>query len=185
VARACLAHGRFAQARSLLGAAGAWPELLALCVFQGDFLGLQSYARQGGREVQALADQLAAVNEEAFRRAAGGAYGGRPNTDDWRVHVAAARPEDGALDAASDAGGEAEAGGGGSLGAPSSEASDGGGGDDGEVDLEVAPAGRLPYMEGSLRVSTAAAAAGAAPAPAAGEEGEEGQPIPRLDMNAL
>lgn len=45
LARACQAHGRFVLARRLLEAAGAWNELLALCVFQGDFMGLQSYAR--------------------------------------------------------------------------------------------------------------------------------------------
>lgn len=152
--RACQAHGRFGLARRLLEAAGAWNELLALCVFQGDFMGLQSYARQvgaggrggtagfalpggmpqarvtrlgqsisaagalgfasvqynsahrlpfgppcaavapgprpppqAGRDVQRLADQLLAVNEDAFRHAQGGLYGGRPNTEDWRVEA--------------------------------------------------------------------------------------------------
>ncbi len=45
LARACQAHGRFQLARRLLEGAGAWNELLALCVFQGDFMGLQHYAR--------------------------------------------------------------------------------------------------------------------------------------------
>lgn len=44
---------------------------------------------QAGGDVQKLASQLLAVNEDAFRRAPGGIYGGRPNTDDWRVDVPA------------------------------------------------------------------------------------------------
>lgn len=46
LARSCLQYGRFGDARTLLSAAGAQGELLSLCVFQGDFLGLQDYARQ-------------------------------------------------------------------------------------------------------------------------------------------
>ena len=46
LARACLQYGRFRDARALLSAAGAQGELLSLCVFQGDFLGLQEHARQ-------------------------------------------------------------------------------------------------------------------------------------------
>jgi len=46
LARSCLQYGRFSDARTLLSAAGAQGELLSLCVFQGDFLGLQDYARQ-------------------------------------------------------------------------------------------------------------------------------------------
>jgi hypothetical protein len=57
-----------------------------------------------------------------------------------------------------------------------------------DVEWEVAPAGRLPSMEASLRVSSAAAASGALPperqAVAEGEE-EEGQPIAVLDMHSL
>lgn len=44
---------------------------------------------QAGGDVQKLASQLLAVNEDAFRRAPGGIYGGRPNTEDWRVEVPA------------------------------------------------------------------------------------------------
>lgn len=48
LARACQQYGRFREARQLLGAAGAHGELMALCVFQGDFPGLQEHARQVG-----------------------------------------------------------------------------------------------------------------------------------------
>ena len=46
LARSCQQYGRFRDARTLLEAAGAHGELLALCVFQGDFQGLQAHARQ-------------------------------------------------------------------------------------------------------------------------------------------
>ena len=46
LARTCQQYGRFRDARQLLEAAGAHGELLALCVFQGDFPGLQAHARQ-------------------------------------------------------------------------------------------------------------------------------------------
>ena len=42
LARTCEAYGRFKQARELFAAAGAWNELLALCIFQGDFSAAQS-----------------------------------------------------------------------------------------------------------------------------------------------
>lgn len=48
LARACQQYGRFRDARRLLEAAGAHGEFLALCVFQGDFVGLQDHARQVG-----------------------------------------------------------------------------------------------------------------------------------------
>jgi hypothetical protein len=46
LAHICQQYGRFRDARQLLEAAGAHGELLALCVFQGDFPGLQAHARQ-------------------------------------------------------------------------------------------------------------------------------------------
>lgn len=52
LARACQQYGRFREARQLLEAAGAHGELLALCVFQGDFPGLQEHARQVRRGPQ-------------------------------------------------------------------------------------------------------------------------------------
>ncbi|GAB4816914.1 hypothetical protein N2152v2_003960 [Parachlorella kessleri] len=176
LARACQAHGRFVLARRLLEGAGAWNELLALCVFQADFMGLQHYARLGGRDVQRLAEQLLAVNEDAFRHSQGGLYGGRPNTEDWRVEAK------------------------GSAGAEE--------GADADVeDIEVAPAGRLPFMEASLQVTNIAlsqpppsapppaarqsaperpASAGASsgpPTPPAHED--EGMPIKALDLGTL
>lgn len=203
LARSCLQYGRFSDARTLLSAAGAQGELLSLCVFQGDFLGLQDYARQvrgstmhvygapicsacleqerngqhdmqfvccvslyhkpralstaepavravqAGRDVERLADQLMAVNENAFVHGSSGnaLYGGRPNVSDWSVTAGTA--------------------GSGATGAalPPRVPDDGTGLDaspeDGEVlpdtgsmplEVDVAPAGRLPFQEASLQV---------------------------------
>jgi hypothetical protein len=46
LARTCQQYGRFRDARALLEGAGAQGELMALCVFQGDFAGLQDLARK-------------------------------------------------------------------------------------------------------------------------------------------
>eukprot|EP00887_Chlorella_sp_A99_P003020 scaffold9.g3020.t1 len=187
VARACEQYGRFADARALLQAAGAWNELLALCVFQGDFMGLQHYGRSAGGDVERLADQLMAVNEDAFRRVGGLAgskalYGGRPNTDDWSVSAAVPAANAAALSADEASGGEEEDGEGGEGSA------DSGGSDAGaaaaeveEEDVEVAPAGRLPFMEACLQVTSTETQQ---PAAAGGSE-EEGQPIPSLDLGTL
>lgn len=74
--------------------------------------------------MERLADQLTAVNENAFVHGStdGSLYGGRPNTDDWRVtagDVAALPVADG---------------------------------EPGGDEIEVAPAGRLPFQEASLQV---------------------------------
>lgn len=55
LARTCQQYGRFRDARALLQAAGAHGELLALCVFQGDFPGLQGAARAVRAEAEAWA----------------------------------------------------------------------------------------------------------------------------------
>ncbi|PSC69692.1 Transducin WD40 repeat-like superfamily [Micractinium conductrix] len=164
LARSCQQYGRFRDARTLLEAAGAHGELLALCVFQGDFQGLQAHARQAGRDVERLADQLMAVNENAFVHGTTdrSLYGGRANVEDWRIAVG-------------DGGG-----------APARRATadqDGADGDTAsaaqmENEIEVAPAGRLPFQEASLQVLSASE-----PAPAI--VGDEGQPIDGLDLGTL
>lgn len=98
--------------------------------------------------MEQLADQLMAVNENAFvHGSSGGAlYGGRPNTDDWLISAGTAgsgtagaapparAPDDGTgLDAGSEEGEAPDAG---SL----------------PLEIDVAPAGRLPFQEASLQV---------------------------------
>jgi len=211
VARVCELHGKFTQARALFEAAGAYNELLALCVFQADFSGLQSYARSGGRDVEGLADQLLAINENAFRRVSGSGralYGGRANVDDWNVTESGGSPcskgglvpSDGAV--ADQTGSPRSAH---SIAITPEPEGDGEGmrwpGID--IEMDVAPSGRLPFMEASLRVSIAAAAAGAPPPPERhlhqegddeGGSGEglspdgqdsDGQPVARLDLTCL
>lgn len=196
LARVCELHGRFTQARALFEEVGAWNELLALCIFQGDFAAVQSYARQGGRDVEALADQLLAVNENTFRRVSTGAlYGGRPNADDWLVDF------DLGLDEKSPAARGAVVGEDVENGPPSHTGAGDVDDDDGagaaaliEFDTDVAPAGRLPFMEASLRVSLAAAASGALPADlthlppqtdSREADDDANQPIPPLDLSTL
>ena len=103
---------------------------------------------QAGRDVERLADQLMAVNENAFVHgsSSGALYGGRPNTDDWTI--AAGTAGSGAAGAAP----------------PARPADDGtgldAGGEEGEapeagslpLEVDVAPAGRLPFQEASLQV---------------------------------
>lgn len=184
VARACEAYGRFGAARRLLEAAGAWAELLALCTFQGDFLAMQAYAREAGRDVEALGAQLTAVNEDAFRRGPGsGPYSSGPNVEDWTVTLAPPTPPPaGAADAAGGPKAGSEGGeelGSGAWGEAAERAQAAGLVEEEEdsEDLDVAPAGRLPFMEASLQVATGAG--GAAPADA------EGAPIERLDLSSL
>ena len=179
-------YGRFGDARLLLEAAGARNELLALCVFQGDFIGLQAYGRQAGRDVQRLADQLVAVNEDAFRRVGGGGglggaagsralYGGRPNTEDWVLSPAGPAAATGTLSVDEGSVGEEEA-------AEAAAAGGLGAGEEDE-DVEVAPAGRLPFMEACLQVTSTSTAT---PQPTAAGSGEaDGQPIPSLDLGTL
>ena len=88
LARSAELHGRFKHARMLFEAAGAWRELLALCLFQGDFESLQRYGSQGGRRAELIASHLLAVNEDAFRRSVATnnpRYGGRPFVDDYVI----------------------------------------------------------------------------------------------------
>lgn len=103
---------------------------------------------QAGRDVERLADQLMAVNENAFVHGSSGnaLYGGRPNISDWTVTAGTA--------------------GSGTTGAalPPRVLDDGTGLDgspeDGEapdtgsmpLEIDVAPAGRLPFQEASLQV---------------------------------
>ena len=114
--------------------------------------------------MERLADQLVAVNENAFVHGSTDSvlYGGRPNTDDWTISagtVAAAAP-------AAGGGGDDEGEGGGSLSA--------------YMEIDVAPAGRLPFQEASLQVLSAAD-----PPPGGAGGSEEGQPIEGLDLGTL
>ena len=105
-------------------------------------------AVQAGRDVERLADQLMAVNENAFVHGSSGnaLYGGRPNVSDWSVTAGTA-------------------GSGAATALPPRVPDDGTGLDaspeDGEVlpdtgsmplEVDVAPAGRLPFQEASLQV---------------------------------
>jgi hypothetical protein len=86
LARSAELHGRFTHARTLFEAAGAWRELLALCLFQGDFESLQRYGSRGGRRAELIASHLLAVNEDAFRRSVANnnpKFGGRAFVDDF------------------------------------------------------------------------------------------------------
>lgn len=181
LARACEAYGRFVQARELFAAAGAWNELLALCIFQGDFSAAQSYARLAGNEVVGLADQLAAVNENTFMRlSSSSAFGGRPNIEDWNVQVGDAVDINGSFLDKKVGGGTADG-----TGLDGEGTAEDPGMDLLDMELEVAPAGRLPFMEASLLISAAAAASGIIPPEPQGEDAEEGQPIAQLDLNTL
>lgn len=88
LARSAELHGQFKHARLLFEAAGAWRELLALCLFQGDFDALQRYGSRGGRRAELIASHLLAVNEDAFRRSVATnnpRYGGRPFVEDYAI----------------------------------------------------------------------------------------------------
>jgi len=197
LARSCQQYGKFKASKRLLELAGAWAELMSLCVFQADFIGLSSVgklaATKAEYDMSTLADQMAAVNEDAYRRS-GAAGTGRANTDDWKVDIGTPAAVSGALDLSS----------GGSPIAPSSKKKKGDDNDDdndeGKIsltaplpryyqqqqqqqqgrdvlgldsggaglnrnendhnggdgdDIDVAPAGRLPFMEASLAVLSA------------------------------
>ena len=91
LARSAELYGRFKHASVLFEAAGAWRELLALCLFQADFDALQRYGSQGGRRAELIASHRLAVNEDAFRRSVATnnpRCGGRPFVDD---HVMGAK----------------------------------------------------------------------------------------------
>lgn len=88
LARTAELHGKFTHARTLFEAAGAWRELLALCLFQGDFDALQRYGSRGGQRAELIASHLLAVNEDAFRRSVATnnpKFGGRPFVEDYDV----------------------------------------------------------------------------------------------------
>ena len=191
VARSCQQYGKFKASKRLLELAGAWAELMSLCVFQADFIGLSSVgklaASKAEYDMSTLADQMAAVNENAYRRS-GAAGTGRTNTDDWKVDIgtsAALDPSSGGSPIApsskkkkGDDNNDDNDGGKISLTAPlpryyqqqQQQGSDGPGLDSGgtglnainndhnggdEDDIDVAPAGRLPFMEASLAVLSA------------------------------
>lgn len=128
-----------------------------------------------------LADQLEAVNEHAFVHGSTGAalYGGRPCTDDWTI---AAGAVGGGAPAPRT---PAPAGDGTGLDGADDEAPgpEGSAGELGE-EVEVAPAGRLPFQEASLQVLSAADPAPGAGAGASARE-EEGVPIQGLDLGTL
>lgn len=174
-------HGRFSLAKKIFRGAGAWSELLSLCVFQGDFASLQEYARDGGPMVEALAHQLIAVNEDAFRRVgAAGDFGGRALVQDWEVKPKTEVmylnecPENtsprGTLDTSSEGlNGE----------------------DVSPNEWEVAPSGRIPFMEACLAVTLSGAASGQFYSK--GLKGDDnqtgnedsGQPISALDLSKM
>lgn len=131
--------------------------------------------------MERLADQLEAVNEHAFVHGSTGAalYGGRPCTADWAVAAGGAAPAPRTPAPADDGTGLDAADGGPAAAAPAAEGSAGELGEE----VEVAPAGRLPFQEASLQVLSAAD-----PPPGAGAGGsaaEEGVPIEGLDLGAL
>lgn len=136
--------------------------------------------------MERLADQLMAVNENAFVHGStdGALYGGRPNTEDWSISAgttgagasAAAAARAAAAAVADDGtgldGDGAASAAGGRAGVSTAE----------ELDIEVAPAGRLPFQEASLQVLSAA---DLAPGAAASTGDEEGAPIEGLDLGTL
>ena len=176
LARACQLHGRFNHARSLLEAAGAWGELFSLCVFQGDFSGLQHYASRGGPEAQMLASHLLSVNEDAFRRSVSSSnpkFHGRPYTDDWDIVDVECLPT---LDEAKEQEEDLE---------PESPTDVARGLDA----FDLAPSDRMPFMEATLQVDADAIASGKIQIRE--KEGEEeneeaeGDPIGNLDRTKL
>ena len=136
---------------------------------------------QAGRDVEQLADQLMAVNENAFVHGStdGSLYGGRPNVEDWAVTAGGAA----AAAAAGGGGRAAVAAADDGLGLDGDEAAEDGSeaGSAHLLEIEVAPAGRLPFQEASLQVLSAADPA--LPAMPGGDA--EGQPIEGLDLGSL
>jgi hypothetical protein len=134
---------------------------------------------QAGRDVERLADQLMAVNENAFVHGStdGSLYGGRPNAEDWAVTAG------GASTAATAAGGGRAAAADDGLGLDGDEEAEGRSeaGSAHLLEIEVAPAGRLPFQEASLQVLSTADPA----PPAMPGGGAEGQPIEGLDLGSL
>jgi hypothetical protein len=135
---------------------------------------------QAGRDVERLADQLMAVNENAFVHGStdGSLYGGRPNAEDWAVTAGGA-----AAAATAGGGGKATVAADDGLGLDGDEAAEGcsEAGSAHLLEIEVAPAGRLPFQEASLQVLSAAD-----PRPPAMPGGDaEGQPIEGLDLGSL
>lgn len=168
LARACQLHGRFKHARILLESAGAWRELLSLCVFQGDFEGLQRYASHGGRQAELLASHLLAVNEDAFRRSVSSnepKFHGRPFTDNYSLKEDI-QPDD-VIDSPTDVLSDSE------FPRP----------------LEVAPADRLPCMQATLQLHEDSILTGKINIENSSNEDEEDDdhydPIGRIDRSKL
>jgi len=162
--RACELHGHFKHARDLFEAAGAWSELFSLCIFQGDFAGLQMYASRGGREAQLLSHHLVAVNEDAFRRSVSTGnpkFGGRPFIDDWDLKRQKTSKDE--LDS-NDLLQEEQV-------------------DEMEA-FDLGPIDRLPFMEASLKVDEDAVASGKVSVEH-DEEEDKGEPIGILDRTKL
>lgn len=126
------------------------------------------------------------MNENNFRRASASGralFAGRPNASDWKVETIVEAESD-APKADTAAPGSPHSVG---AGVPGDDPGSEGESPGSDVDMDVAPAGRLPFMEASLRVTVADAATGAPP-PAEPEDEEDddaGQPIARLDLNTL
>ena len=171
LARSAELHGRFKHARMLFEAAGAWRELLALCLFQGDFEALQRYGAQGGRRAELIASHLLAVNEDAFRRSVATnnpRYGGMPFVDDYvmgaKGRELAEQPTtpDGPLNIVANA----------------------------QNLVEPAPSDRLPFMQATLELDEDSMATGLlamrtrASQPSPGQIGEHGKVVLGNDVSS-
>ena len=174
LARSCEFYGHFKHARNLFEAAGAWRELFSLCIFQGDFDGLQRYASRGGRQSELLANHLLAVNEDAFRRSVSSCqpkFSGRPFVDDYLPDAkqvpSAPREVEG-------------------LESPVLST------EEYPSHLELAPADRMPFMESTLEVTDDSVLTGKifienlTSSDTESEDGpKNGNPIGRLDRTKL
>ena len=197
LARSAELHGKFKHARTLFEAAGAWRELLALCLFQGDFDALQRYGSRGGRRAELIASHLLAVNEDAFRRSVATnnpRYGGRPFVEDYdvlgqdkgremeRERERYGRPA--TPDAADDIHDPADGG----ITNTNTNTN---------VPVEPAPSDRLPFMQATLQLDEESIAAGRVAVKQAKVDGGgngndsddsdqgDADPIPRVDRTKL
>lgn len=168
LARSCELYGHFKYAKDLFEAAGAWRELFALCIFQGDFDGLHRYASRGGRKAELLANHLLAVNEDAFRRSVASnptKFGGRPFVEDYELQESA-KPMIAGDESPTDV-----------LPAENFPSWD------------LAPSDRLPFMEATLQVDESAIASGEIPPgiemDSDSDDGHKGDPISRVDKSKL
>lgn len=169
LARSCELYGHFKYAKDLLEAAGAWRELFALCVFQGDFDGLHRYASRGGRKAELLANHLLAVNEDAFRRSVASnptKFGGRAFVEDYELQESREPISADETDSPKDV-------------LPA----------DHFPSWDLAPSDRLPFMEATLRVDQSAIASGeistSMEMDSDSDDGHKGDPINRVDKSKL